>query len=305
MDKIGTYGLYQNNYMRNAGAEQAERAAASRTEETKSPSRDQVRLSEGAQSLLKELKSAYGNSDFIIADYETEEEAASLLSRGKSQYSVLLTPEELEKMAADKDAKKDGLKTLEEGFSKLGEMKEQLGEKGRDVTRMSPSVTTAKFPTLRSWKKPTKGNGSGFRKNARKSVRKKRRRRRIPRMRRLGRSRRFSGTDAPEGENSGSPESMSRFLDPPWRNWPGPSTRWIGAGCRRMWFPADTDTISPSDQIRLTQGTGNAVQSRKRPCTVCCQPVFPAAGTAKILYNGMGVIREGKNARRILCHFAQ
>lgn len=140
MDKIGTYGLYQNNYMRNAGAEQAERAAASRTEETKSPSRDQVRLSEGAQSLLKELKSAYGNSDFIIADYETEEEAASLLSRGKSQYSVLLTPEELEKMAADKDAKKDGLKTLEEAFSKLGEMKEQLGEKGRDVTRMGVAI---------------------------------------------------------------------------------------------------------------------------------------------------------------------
>ena len=57
----------------------------------------------------------------------------------------------------------------------------------------------------------------------------------------------------PRGGKFREPGKHVTFLDPPWRNWPEPSTRWIGAGCRRMWFPADTDTISPSDQTRLTQ----------------------------------------------------
>ena len=39
--------------------------------------------------------------DFIVADYESEEEASAYLSRGTKEYSVLIDPELLEEMAAD------------------------------------------------------------------------------------------------------------------------------------------------------------------------------------------------------------
>lgn len=95
----------------------------------------QVNLSENAKKLLEELQKSYKNMDFIVADYETDEEAASYLSRGKNQYSVLLSPDELEKMAADEGVKKQNLKVLDDAVSKLGEIRDQLGDKGKDVSR--------------------------------------------------------------------------------------------------------------------------------------------------------------------------
>ena len=78
--------------------------------------------------------------DFIIADYETDEEAERYLARGTGEYSVLLTPEELEKMAADETYKKQNLSILDEAVSKLGEMKTQLGDKEHEVSRIGIAI---------------------------------------------------------------------------------------------------------------------------------------------------------------------
>lgn len=77
--------------------------------------------------------------DFIVADFETDEEAASLMSRGTAEYSALFTPEELEKMAADEDVKNKNMKILDGAVSKLDEMKTNLGDKADDVTRIGIS----------------------------------------------------------------------------------------------------------------------------------------------------------------------
>lgn len=142
MEKIGSY--YENS-LYDRTAQTKKDAGSARTGNTKNTNgakgeQKTPALSKAAQKLLKELHNTYGNTDFIVADYETEEEAASLLSRGKSQYSALLTTDELEKMAADEEYKNKNLKLLDEAVSKLDDMKTQLGDKADDVKRLGVTI---------------------------------------------------------------------------------------------------------------------------------------------------------------------
>lgn len=138
MDRVESYGVYQNSYYgrtrstKEAGTSKtSEKNAAKKTDQN-----NRVHLSENAKKLLKEMQKTYKNMDFIVADYETDEEAASYLSRGKNQYSVLISPEELEKMAADEKVKKENLKILDNAVSKLSEIRDQLGDRGKDISRL-------------------------------------------------------------------------------------------------------------------------------------------------------------------------
>ena len=94
MEKIGSY--YQSSiYSKNA--QNAKDADRTKTENAKNAnsaneSKKAPVLSKAAQNLLKELKKTYKNMDFMVADFETDEEAASLLSKGTGEYSALFTP---------------------------------------------------------------------------------------------------------------------------------------------------------------------------------------------------------------------
>lgn len=142
MDRVESYGIYQNSYYGRAqSAKEAGTSKASgKSAVKKTDQNSRVNLSENAKKLLKDLQKTYKNMDFIVADYETDEEAASYLSRGKNQYSVLLSPEELEKMAADEKVKKDNLKVLDNAVSKLNEIRDQLGDKGKDISRLGIAI---------------------------------------------------------------------------------------------------------------------------------------------------------------------
>ena len=141
MEKIGSY--YQNNFYdttaQAAKEKESTRAGGSKgagaVREKKAPE-----LSRAAQKLLKELQKTYKNMDFIVADCDTEEEAAEYLSRGTSEYSALLSTDELEKMAADESVKKKNMEILDGAVEKLDDMKKQLGEKGEDVTRIGIAI---------------------------------------------------------------------------------------------------------------------------------------------------------------------
>lgn len=141
MEKIGNYyqsSLYEKTTQAAKDADRAKAGSAKKAnasgEGKKAPT-----LSKAAQNLLKELKKTYSNMDFIVADFETDEEAASLMSRGTAEYSAFFTPEELEKMAADEDVKNKNMKILDGAVSKLDEMKTKLGDKADDVTRIGIS----------------------------------------------------------------------------------------------------------------------------------------------------------------------
>lgn len=78
--------------------------------------------------------------EFMVGSYETEEEAKSYLSGGTKEYSVLIDPEELEKMASDESVKKKYLGMLEDATKKLTDMKAQLGSREDEVVHMGVSI---------------------------------------------------------------------------------------------------------------------------------------------------------------------
>ncbi|MCH5251601.1 MAG: hypothetical protein J1F22_01390 [Lachnospiraceae bacterium] len=140
MNKIDNYSIYQNNYYENTVKknEKNDKTQKTKTDETKK--KKQVELSDKAKALLQELQKKYGNMDFIIANYETEEEAASYLSRGTKEFTVLIEPELLEEMAADDSVKEKYLGIIDGATQNLQDMKQKLGEEGKDITRLGITI---------------------------------------------------------------------------------------------------------------------------------------------------------------------
>lgn len=140
MSRIDGYGIYQSNFYENAAKGKKTKQAEKTDKTEKTEKNSQIQLSEQAKQLLEKLKKTYGNMDFIVADYETEEEAEKYLSRGTKEYSVLIEPELLEEMAADKETKEKYIGLLDEATGKLADMKEQLGDKKEEVTHLGVSI---------------------------------------------------------------------------------------------------------------------------------------------------------------------
>lgn len=141
MSRIDSYSVYQSSYYENNTAKSKKTKETDKTDKTsKTDKNSQVQLSDRAKKLLEELKKTYGNMDFIVADYESDEEAAQYLSRGTKEYSVLIEPELLEEMAADAETKEKYLGILDEATGKLADMKTQLGDKADEVTRLGVTI---------------------------------------------------------------------------------------------------------------------------------------------------------------------
>lgn len=148
MSKVNGYSVYQNNYYNNTVQNKKEQDktqksdTSKKTDSTKKTENNSVKLSDKAKALLQELKKQYGNMDFIVADYDSEEEAASYLSRGTKEYSVLIDPEELERMAEDEEVKNQNLALLDEAVGKLDDLKEQLKdtENGDQVVQLGVTI---------------------------------------------------------------------------------------------------------------------------------------------------------------------
>ncbi|MCX4267375.1 MAG: DUF6033 family protein [Lachnospiraceae bacterium] len=136
MNKIGGYGMYQSHFYEKI----TQNKKAKTEKEEKTNKNNSVNLSKKAQNLLKELKKQYKNMDFIVADYATDEEAASYLSNGTKEYSVLIDPESLEEMASDTKTKEKYLSLIDEATENLSDVKDQLGKEGEEVTRLGVSI---------------------------------------------------------------------------------------------------------------------------------------------------------------------
>ena len=136
MNGISSYGAFLGNNYNNT-IQNKKTNTAKQAQETKDKD---IKLSDKAKNLLKELRKTYGDVDFIVASYETDEEADAYLSRGTKDFSVLIDPEELEKMANDDELKKKNLGIIDEAKEKLSGMKDQLGDKKDEVTRLGVSI---------------------------------------------------------------------------------------------------------------------------------------------------------------------
>ena len=143
MSIIEGYGAYQRSYYENTvnGKTTKESTKGGKTKTEKSNKKDEpVRLSKKAQKLLEELKKTYGNMDFIVANYDSDEEAAAYLSRGTKEYSVLIDPETLEEMAADKETKDKYIGILEDSIGQLSSIKDQLGDQKDEIKSIGISI---------------------------------------------------------------------------------------------------------------------------------------------------------------------
>lgn len=145
MNKVSGYNAYQNNYygssVRNRKEQdKAGKADSSHKTDSTKKTGGSVQLSDKAKALLQELKKKYANMDFFVAEYDSDEEAASYLSRGTKEYSVLIDPEELERMASDDSVKEQNLTLLDEAVGKLDEIKSQLGDHQDEVVHIGITI---------------------------------------------------------------------------------------------------------------------------------------------------------------------
>lgn len=141
MSKIEGYGISQNSFYANSAKNKGAKGTGKKDKTDKTGKKESpVQLSVRAKRLLEELKRKYGNMDFIVADYESEEEAASYLSRGTKEYSVLIEPETLEEMAADESVKEQYTGILEDAVGSLKDMEGKLGDRKEEVKHLGVSI---------------------------------------------------------------------------------------------------------------------------------------------------------------------
>ncbi len=99
-------------------------------------------LSEKAQKLLNRLRATYTNVDFMVADSDSGEEADSILSQYTREYSVLLTTDEIEKMASDEQFEKEYLSQIETAIKVTDNIIEQYDISGSFESKGGYSVVS-------------------------------------------------------------------------------------------------------------------------------------------------------------------
>lgn len=154
MSRVDGYSAYHTDFQK--GVYDREKPENKREEARTDEKRDVSRLaiskppelSQGAKDLLSEMQKKYSDMDFFVADYSSDEEAQKYLSRGSKDYSVLIEPELLERMASDESIKEKYLGVIDEAKNKISEIKDEIaksdnsenGEKNSDIKSIGFSV---------------------------------------------------------------------------------------------------------------------------------------------------------------------
>ncbi len=87
-----------------------------------------IKLSDNAKNLLEELRKKYGNMSISVAEWSTDEEQDYYAGLTDKDYSVLINPELLEKMAADDSVREQYESVLGNAGKASETLKEELGE---------------------------------------------------------------------------------------------------------------------------------------------------------------------------------
>lgn len=108
--------------------------------EEKKKVEEEVELSEAAKNLLAELKEKYGDIDFFVAEFSTDEEAQYYHNQSTKTYSCVIDPQTLEEMAADEAVKEKYVGIIDTADEKFDQVKEELGEDADQIKRMGITV---------------------------------------------------------------------------------------------------------------------------------------------------------------------
>lgn len=88
---------------------------------------DEIKLSSKAQKILEELSKKYGNMDFFVANFGSSADAKAIMAKSTKDFSVLFTPEELEKMASDEKYKEECMSRIDGAVRMSEQINEQFG----------------------------------------------------------------------------------------------------------------------------------------------------------------------------------
>lgn len=124
MSKIENYYAASNYY---DAIQQNQKQKTEKSERTKTDETGKTKLSKKAQALLEKLRQTYGNMDFMVADFDSGEEAQKILARGTKEFSVLFSSEELEKMASDETYEKECLDRIEGAVRMSEQINQEYG----------------------------------------------------------------------------------------------------------------------------------------------------------------------------------
>lgn len=97
---------------------------------------DTSKLSKKASGYLDELKTKYGNAEVVVVDSAEAGQINEIANSVKTDKDavIVLTSDELEKMATDETIRTQNEKLIDESFAQLPEMMKKLNETGIDVT---------------------------------------------------------------------------------------------------------------------------------------------------------------------------
>ena len=98
-----------------------------------------VQLSDAAKNLLKELQEKYSNMEISVANWSSDEEQDYYASKCTKDYSVLISPEALEQMAADESVREKYESILDGAGESSKKMQEELGD---DVKKIQSFTIT-------------------------------------------------------------------------------------------------------------------------------------------------------------------
>ncbi len=87
-------------------------------------------LSDRAKEYLSKLKERFGNMDITIADVDSDEEAAKIMSQGTKSFSVLMDPKTLEEMAANETVAAEYEDLISDSANELTALKDSANEQG-------------------------------------------------------------------------------------------------------------------------------------------------------------------------------
>lgn len=113
--------------------------ATARSTQVRKNDTEPVKLSDGAQKILDQVKERFKNMDVFVADFSSDEEADKIMSRGTREFSALFSPDELEKMAADEEYAK---KQMENIGNAVETCKDIHKEYGVDAALEKPGAST-------------------------------------------------------------------------------------------------------------------------------------------------------------------
>lgn len=99
---------------------------------------DETKLSSKAQDLLEKLRDKYGDYDFIIAD--NVDDPQSLTAGSQKGYSVILSSEEIEKMAENEDYTKKMMNYVDSAVEKIDELFATALDEGVNFSSVTASI---------------------------------------------------------------------------------------------------------------------------------------------------------------------